>query len=152
MKKANVDDKIQKQVLNPIKNIGYSKLLNGLRPKTLEGKIVSDADMCDAVGINGILRTYTYSTKHNKPFFDKNTFPIEDMDASKYTRTCADSSVCHIFEKALKLKSLMLTESGKKEIEKRHKITIDILNQLFDEENTPEWKEYLDNYLKKHYK
>ena len=151
MKNANVDEKTQKHVLSEISNIGYSRLLKGLRPKTPEGKIVSDADMCDAIGVNGILRTYIYSTKHNKPFFDKNTFPIEDMDASKYTRTCADSSVCHIFEKVLKLKGLMLTKSGKKEIEKRHKITIDILYQLFDEENAKEWKEYLDNYLKMNY-
>jgi len=38
------------------------------------------------------------------------------------------------------------------EIEKRHKITIDILYQLFDEENAPGWEEYLDNYLKKVYR
>ena len=38
---------------------------------------------------------------------------IEDMTAEKYTRRCADSSVCHIFEKILKLKNLMLTKSGK---------------------------------------
>ena len=42
--------------------------------------------------------------KNGKPFFDRNIFPIEDMNAEKYTRKCADSSVCHIFEKILKLK------------------------------------------------
>ena len=41
--------------------------------------------------------------KNGKPFFDRNIFPIEDMNAEKYTRKCADSSVCHIFEKILKL-------------------------------------------------
>ena len=51
--------------------------------------------------------------KNGKPFFDRNIFPIEDMNAEKYTRKCADSSVCHIFEKILKLKDLMLTDSGK---------------------------------------
>lgn len=40
---------------------------------------------------------------------------FEDMNAEKYTRKCADSSVCHIFEKILKLKDLMLTDSGKEE-------------------------------------
>ena len=151
MKNADIDEEIQKQVLSAINSIGYSKSLKGIRPSTLEGKIVSDADMCDAVGVNGILRTFKYSLKNNKPFFDKNIFPIENMDASKYTRKCSDSSVCHIFEKVLKLKKLMLTESGKKEIEKRHQITVDILYQLFDEENALDWKEYLDNYLKVNY-
>ena len=75
-------------------------------------------------------------------------FPIEDMNAEKYTRKCADSSVCHIFEKILKLKDLMLTDSGKEESKNRHQIVVDFLYHLFNEENDPEWIEYLNNYLK----
>ena len=151
MKNANVPEHIQNQVISELQNFGYSNRLKGLSPKTLEGKIVSDADMCDCIGVSGIIRIFTYSLKNNKPFFDKDIFPIDDMDISKYTSKCANSSVCHIFEKALKLKKLMLTNAAIEEIEKRHQITIDILYQLFEEENAPEWKKYLDNYLKKHY-
>ncbi len=148
MNKANVPNDIQNQVLASLKCIGYSKLLKGFRPTTIEGKIVSDADMCDALGVNGVLRVYKYSMKNGKPFFDKNVFPIEDMTADKYTRKCADSSVCHIFEKILKLKDLMMTESGKQEAQERHQIIVDILYHLFEEENAPEWTEYLNEYLK----
>lgn len=148
MNKANVPNDIKNQVLASLKCIGYSKLLKGFRPTTIEGKIVSDADMCDALGVNGVLRVYKYSMKNGKPFFDKNVFPIEDMTADKYTRKCADSSVCHIFEKILKLKDLMMTESGKQEAQERHQIIVDILYHLFEEENTPEWTEYLNEYLK----
>lgn len=148
MNKANVPNDIQNQVLASLKCIGYSKLLKGFRPTTIEGKIVSDADMCDALGVNGVLRVYKYSMKNGKPFFDKNVFPIENMTADKYTRKCADSSVCHIFEKILKLKDLMMTESGKQEAQERHQIIVDILYHLFEEENTPEWTEYLNKYLK----
>lgn len=148
MNNSNVNDDIQLQVLQELKCIGYSKLLKGFRPQTIEGKVVSDADMCDALGVNGILRVYKYSMKNNKPFFDKNIFPIQNMTADKYTRKCADSSVCHIFEKILKLKDLMMTSSGKEEAKERHQIIIDILYHLFNEENVPEWTEYLNNYLK----
>lgn len=148
MNNANVKEEIQLQVLDEISRIGYGRRLNGLVPITIEGKIVSDADMCDTAGVNGIFRIYTYVTKHGKPFFDKNMFPVENMNSSKYTRICADSGVCHIFEKVLRLKDMMLTKSGKNEMKKRCKITIDILYQLFDEENAPEWIEYLDKYLK----
>lgn len=148
MNKANVPNDIQNQVLASLKCIGYSKLLKGFRPTTIEGKIVSDADMCDALGVNGVLRVYKYSMKNGKPFFDKNVFPVEDMTADKYTRKCADSSVCHIFEKILKLKDLMMTESGKQEAQERHQIIVDILYHLFEEENAPEWTEYLNEYLK----
>ena len=149
MEDCNVDKNTQEQVCLALNNIGYSKRLKGCCPTTLEGKIVSDADMCDALGANGILRVYTYSLKNGKPFFNKDIFPIEDMTAKKYTRRCADSSVCHIFEKILKLKNLMLTKSGKKEAKSRHQIIVDFLYHLFDEENVPEWTRYLNEYLKK---
>lgn len=147
MRECNVDESIQEQICFALNNIGYSKRLKGCIPTTLEGKIVSDADMCDALGANGIIKVYTYSMKNGKPFFNKNIFPIEDMTAEKYTSKCADSSVCHLFEKILKLKDLMLTESGKGEAKNRHQIIVDFLYHLFDEENVPEWTKYLSNYL-----
>ena len=104
--------------------------------------------MCDALGANGILRVYTYSIKNGKTFFDRNIFPIENISADKYTKRCADSSVCHMFEKILKLKDLMLTDVGKKEAKSRHQIIVDFLYHLFSEENAPDWIDYLDNYLK----
>ena len=149
MEDCNIDKNIQSQVCLALNNIGYSKRLKGCFPTTIEGKIVSDADMCDALGANGILRVYTYSMKNGKPFFDKNIFPIEDMTNETYTKKCADSSVCHMFEKILKLKDLMLTESGKEESKNRHQIVVDFLYHLFEEENVPEWTIYLNNYLSK---
>lgn len=59
------------------------------------------------------------------------------------------TSVCYIFEKILKLKYLMMTDSGKEEAINRHKIVVDVLYHLFEEENVPEWKEYLDSYIRK---
>ncbi len=147
MKLTNIPEDIQQEVLNALGTIGYNRLLKGVRPTSLEGKIVSDADMCDALGVTGVLRTYKYSLKNDKPFFDRNIYPIENITADKYTRRCSDSSVCHIFEKVLKLKNLMLTDAGKLEAEARHNIVVEILNHLFDEENAPEWKEYLNKHL-----
>lgn len=149
MRECNVDESTQEQVCFTLNNIGYSKRLKGCIPTTLEGKIVSDADMCDALGANGIIRVYTYSMKNGKPFFNKNIFPIEDMTAEKYTSKCADSSVCHLFEKILKLKDLMLTKSGKEEAKNRHQIIVDFLYHLFDEEKVPEWTDYLKKYTKR---
>ena len=145
---CNVNEEIQNQVLEEISRIGYSKILKGeTRPQTIEGQIVSDADMCDSLGVNGVIRTYTYSMKHGNPFFDRKYFPIEDINAEEYTKECVNTSVCHIFEKILKLKNLMMTNSGKKEAESRHQIVVDMLYHLFEEEDAPEWTEYLDKYL-----
>ena len=52
-----------------------------------------------------------------------------------------------MFDKILKLKNLMLTESGKKEAVSRHQFVVDFLFHFFDEEDVPEWMEYLKTYL-----
>ena len=149
LQQAGVDDATQAKVLDIIGTMGYGNFLKGIRPATLEGAIVSDADMCDAIGANGIIRTYAYSSSKGKPFFNKNIFPIEDFSAADaYTKEAADSSVSHFFEKLLKLKNLMLTPSGKREAIQRHEMMVAFLRQLFIEENTPEWTVYLEKYLK----
>ncbi len=137
-----IENNIKEQVLDAIKTIGYSKRLKGIVPITLESMIVSDADMCDILGANGILRVYTYHSKHNSPFFDKNIFPIQNVTSDNYA-ICAKTGVCHIFEKALRL----LTGSGKEEAIKRHNAMVEFLYHFFEEENVPEWTAYLDNYL-----
>ena len=44
---------------------------------------------------------------------------------------------------------MMMTEAGKEEAKHRHKIMVSFLYHFFEEENVPEWKEYLDHYLEK---
>ena len=148
MNSVNVSKDKQEIVLSSLKKFGYRNCVHGIRPDSLEGKIVSDADMCDAIGANGILRTYKFSVKFGKIFFDKNANPNTDMDVVEYKEKIAETCVHHMFEKLLKLKGLMITNAGKEEALKRHDLMVNFLYQLFDEEETSEWKEYLDNYLK----
>ncbi len=143
MENVGIDASIQKNVLSEIRRIGFNKALNGIRPESIEGKIVSDADMCDALGVNGVLRAYRYSIKDGKPFFDRKSFPIENMTSEIYKTHDADSTVCHIFEKILKLKDMMLTDAGRAEALSRHEIVLSMLHHLFEEENADEWIEYL---------
>ena len=149
MNNASFSPDIQKVVLSQLQNIGYSKAIKGIRPVTIEGKIVSDADMCDALGATGIIRVHQYCLKKNKPFFDKNIYPIENLNPTTYSQRTSDTAVCHMFEKILKLKDIMLTDSGRKEALKRHQIIVDFLYQLFYEEDVLEWCKYLDDYLVK---
>lgn len=145
--KINAPNNVKTAVLDMLSKIGYSKRLNGIMPTTIEGMLVSDADMCDALGANGLLRTHKYSLKHGKDFFDKNSWPIESITIDKYSRKVADSSVCHMFEKILLIKNLMLTKAGKQEAQSRHNFVVDFLRQLFKEENAPDWEQYLNNFL-----
>ena len=81
---ANVDSKIQEQVISEITRLGYSKSLEGIRPLTIEGKVVSDADMCDASGVNGVIRSVKYNLKHGGEFFNKDVFPSVNLSAKEY--------------------------------------------------------------------
>lgn len=144
---ANVDGKTQEIVISELKRIGYSKSLDDIRPLTIEGKIVSDADMCDASGVNGVIRSLKYNLKHGGSFFDRNVFPTLYKNSKEYKESKSTTVVNHMFEKILKLKSLMLTNAGKKEASIRHEALVNILYNLFNEEDAKEWKEYLDEYL-----
>lgn len=149
LEQCAVEESIKEQVLDAIKTIGYSKRLKGIHPATLEGMIVSDADMCDGIGSTGILRSYQYNIAHGNLFFDKDIYPILDISSNDYMSKKAGTVVTHMFEKLFKLKDLMLTDSGKKEAVERHNIMVQFLYHFFEEENVPEWIEYLDNYLKR---
>lgn len=138
MNNCNVDLETQNNVLKSIKEIGYSKRLKGIIPTSLEAKIVSDADMCDALGAHGILRTYQYGLSKNRPFFDKNNLPNPDVDVNIYT-TKTSTGINHFFEKLLRLKDLMLTEEGKKEALYRHSLMTTFLKHYFEEENAKTW-------------
>lgn len=153
MNKVNLDKKMQVKVIEIIKNMGYKNALKGIRPTSTEGIIVSDADMCDAMGVVGIIRTITYaiSSKGSGKVFDKNIFPKTNISYQEYnqngTTHNTDTAINHIFEKMLKIPGLLLTNSGKLEGKKRSIILIQFLKELFREERLDNWQLFLDKYL-----
>ena len=149
MNECNVAPEVQQQVCLVIANMGYSKALKRIRPRTIEGKIVSDADMLDAIGANGIVRCMAFAlARCETPIFNAEIWPEPDMSAEEYKRPNrkSDNFINHFFEKMLKLKNMMLTESGSKEALKRHKIMVDFLEAFFRENNLPQWQAYLYDY------
>ena len=148
LSKTSFTEDEKEKILDSIRTIGYSKRLSGITPSIKEAMIVSDADMLDAMGVTGILRSYHYNITHGNPFFDKDTFPLLEIDADKYKSKTKGTVVNHIFEKLLKLKDLMLTEKGKKESIRRYNFIIDFLNEYFYEEDVSVWQDYLNEYIK----
>ncbi|NJE03388.1 HD domain-containing protein [Thermococcus sp. MV11] len=81
----------------------------GPEPKTLEAKILSDADKLDAIGAIGIARVFMYSGEHGR-----------DIEAS----------LRHFEEKILKLKDLMYTETARRIAEERHVFTLEFIERI----------------------
>ncbi len=126
--------------------MGYNRYLEGIRPSSIEGIIVSDADMCDAIGSIGIIRAIIFGEGMNRVFFDKNIHPKTTNISYDYKQIKSEHGVQHFFDKLLLIPSIMLTEPGRIEAKKREKIMIDFLKRLFEEENSNIWLDYLESY------
>ena len=94
-------------------------------PKTIEGKILQDADRLDALGSIGLARVFSTSGSLNRPFYHPN-------DPFCETRNPDDSvwTLDHFFQKLLKIGDLMNTKSAKIEARKRTLVMTSFLEQL----------------------
>lgn len=142
----------QEHVCRIISTLGYSKALRGVRPQTLEGQIVSDADMLEAMGAQGLIRCLVYALEHcngcTDKLFDANVFPEPDLTSEEYKKPnrASDNFINHFFEKILKLRNMMFTAAGRKEAEVRHCFMVTFLREFFRENNCPQWIEYLEKF------
>ena len=94
-------------------------------PKTIEGKILQDADRLDALGAIGIARVFATGGSLRRPFYN-----LDDPFCKKRIPDDQTWTLDHFFEKLLKLEFLMNTKSGKIEAKKRTNILKDFLKQL----------------------
>lgn len=121
---SGADGKTAAAVLEIVSNLGYSKYLSGMQKLDRNGHIVQDADMLDAMGAVGIVRTIVFNAVAGSGrFFDPEMFPRENLSRETYQSKSKneETAVNHMFEKLLRLKGLMYTESGKREAEIRHR-------------------------------
>lgn len=155
MTENHVEENKISQVCEIILTMGYSKFLQGIRPQTLEGQIVSDADMLDALGAVSVVRTVMYTVTHgSRKLFDRNMFPENNLTKEKYTAKGRDrdSAVNHFFDKLLKLKYILFTPEARREADIRHRFMVDFLREFFREQDCFDWIDYLEEYEMKEQK
>ena len=95
-------------VITAVNSVSFSQN-KGRTPETLEGKIVQDADRLDAMGAVGIARTFAYGGEHGRPM---------------------EASVQHFYDKLLRLKDLVNTESARRIAAERHAFLVAYLEEL----------------------
>lgn len=124
-----VREEVIQHVLEIIQTMSFSK---GKSMRTLEGKVVQDADRLDAIGAIGIARAFTYAGNKGRPIFDPSFEVREEMTREEY-RNQESSTIHHFYEKLLKLKDLMNTETAIQLAEERHAFMEDYLAQFYKE-------------------
>lgn len=131
--------KITRDILDIAINISYMKTLTDEKPfsssrKSPEFMAVSDADRLDAIGAIGIARTFTYGGYYHRPIYNPDIPPNPNISQDEYITTEAPS-INHFYEKLLKLKDMMYTDSGKKLAQGRHQFLKIYLKQFYAEWN-----------------
>ena len=99
---------------------------------SVEFRIVQDADRLDAIGAIGIARAFNYGGFKNRPIHDP-SIPLQSYNDSKAYHRSNAPTINHFYEKLLKLKDLMNTESGKVIALERHNYMLQFLETFYRE-------------------
>lgn len=132
MESLGVDLQIIQHVVAIIGNISFK---GGNFEKHFHSKeldIVQDADRLDAMGAIGIARAFHYGGYKNRILFDPEIAPKMQMTKEEYKRN-EGTTINHFYEKLLKLKDLIHTETGKKMAQKRHLFMQSFLGEFYAE-------------------
>ena len=134
LNKNGVDPRLVGEVCEIISTLSYKGAGVATPMRTIEGKIVQDADRLDAIGAVGIARTFAYGGNKNRLMYHPEETPVmhESFDHYKNNK---GHTINHFHEKLLLLKDRMNTESAKKLAEQRHLFMENYLDRFHKEWN-----------------
>jgi len=107
--------------------IAVHRFKKGVKAKSLEAKILQDADRLDILGAIGIASVFTRAGWGNQPIYDPSIPPKEKYDGKSLT------SVNHLYEKILKVRDTINTNTAKEIAEGRHKFVEQFLERFLKE-------------------
>ncbi len=141
LEKAGADEDLTKSVCRIIASIDYRGAVVQTTVKTLEDKVVHDADKLDAIGAIGIARCFTFNGKIGQALFLPDVPPCMDIDETHYADIGRreNTAINHFFEKLLRLKDRMYTETGRQMALPRHETMLGFLKTFFREQGLVEW-------------
>ena len=130
----NIDHDSFKKIIEIIQTMSFKGGVVDSTQHTIEGKVVQDADRLDAIGAIGIARTFAYGGSKNRLMYDPTIQPM-DFQSLDEVKNAENHTINHFYEKLLKLKYLMNTNTAKEIAEKRHQFMEEFLNEFYSEWN-----------------
>ena len=134
LNKNGVDPRLVGEVCEIISTLSYKGAGVATPMRTIEGKIVQDADRLDAIGAVGIARTFAYGGNKNRLMYHPEETPVMHESFGHYKNN-KGHTINHFHEKLLLLKDRMNTESAKKLAEQRHLFMENYLDRFHKEWN-----------------
>lgn len=128
----NVEHHQINQVIEIVQNCSFKGGVSENKINSIEGFIVQDADRLDAIGAIGVARTFAYGGKFGNEIYNPNIEPQNFKSEEEY-RNSRTHTINHFYEKLLKLKDGMNTETGKRLAEERHNFMLKFLEQFYAE-------------------
>ncbi len=125
LKKYDFSDDEIKIIHDAILDHSFSR---GKVPKTLEGKILQDADRLDALGAIGIARTFSVGGSEGRSIYNGSDPFCQKRKPDDHSWT-----VDHFYRKLLLLEKKMNTTFARKEAQKRTRLMIKFLSELKQE-------------------
>lgn len=132
LEQHNTEPDIVSAVCEIVSTISYKGAGVATPMKTLEGKVVQDADRLDAIGAIGIARAFAYGGHVNRLIYHPQQPPTMHESFTEYKKSVGHT-INHFHEKLLLLKNRMNTDTGKKLAEERHRFMELYLEQFFKE-------------------
>lgn len=132
LEKLGMNKKIISRVKHIVENVSFKGAKVESKIKSLEGKIVQDADRLDAIGAIGVARCFTYGGYAGVEMYNPDDKPKLHSTFEEY-KNSKGSSINHFYEKLLLLKDLMNTRTGKRLAINRHNYMKLYLKEFFKE-------------------
>ena len=129
-----VDEKTIEHVCEIIATLSFKGAGVATPMRTLEGKVVQDADRLDAIGAVGIGRAFAYGGHKGRAMYDPAIPPTPHDSFGAYQKNTGPT-LNHFSEKLLLLRDRMNTAVGRKLAEQRHQFMEQFLAQFL-----AEWK------------
>jgi uncharacterized protein len=130
-----VNKEISEKVCSIIDNMSFSEGISKKKKsiiKTIEFKVVQDADRLDAIGAIGIARVFAFGGNRGRDIYNFDVKPVKFANKKSYQNN-NNPSINHFYEKLLLLKNLMNTRTGKKLAISRHDFMKKYLSQFWKE-------------------
>ena len=132
LRKFEIEEAVVEKILYAMQAVSFKGGNNEFKVRSIEDKIVQDADRLDALGAIGIARTFIFGGAKNHEMHEPEMEARTDMTAEEY-RKGQNTMINHFYEKLLKLKELMHTDTAKALAEERHRFMEEYLEQFYGE-------------------